>query len=260
MKLKTIKTISFIVALLAISIACFWACENSSEQNETIFIASGHPDWAPIMYKDGDLISGAGPKIVTELFKEMGLKVSIKYSGSWDVVQEKTKNGEIDLIVGIYKTQSREINLNYLDTFYTKDPVAIFVKKGNIFTFANWDELIGKKGVVTKGDSYGQEFDKFIKEKLNVTEVTTPDEAFALLTENKADYFVYALYSGKKVLADKNLKEQIEFLSNYVTTEDFYIAISKKSALSNRLEEFNKILKKKIADGTVEQILKEYEK
>ncbi len=256
--MKTRKKIVLLSLLVVgILLAVLSACKKSESEKE--FIASGHPAWAPIMYQENDLIVGAGPEIISKIFNELGLKISVKYAGPWDVVQEKAKSGEVDLLVAAYKTPEREMYMDY-SVAYTVDPVSLFVKKGKTFPFANWDELIGKKGVVTSGDSYGQDFDKFIKDKLSVTTVATPDEAFALLINGQADFFVYALYSGENAIVAKNLKEQIEVIPNYVSSENFYVTISKKSSLVSYLPQINQLLEKYKADGTIDQAIKKYKK
>jgi len=229
--------------------------EEVIEEQEEVFIASGHEDWPPIMYQQDDLIVGAGPELLSLIFNELGLNIESRYVGSWDVVQEKAKSGEIDMIVAAYKTPEREAYMDY-SIAYTLDPVSIFVKKDESFSFDSWDELIGKKGVVTKGDSYGEEFDSFIAEKLDVIVADSPSEAFALILTGDADYFVYALYSGENALAkDKDLSEQIEILPNHVCAENFHMTISKKSKLVEYLPQINEILQRLIDDDTVDELI-----
>ncbi len=43
------------------------------------------------------------------------------------------------------------------------------------------------------GESYGEEFDTFLREKLNVTFVPY-EQAFAMLKENRADYLIIDFY------------------------------------------------------------------
>ena len=235
---------------------CIIGCKKSKDEVKA-YVASGHPSWAPIMYNQGDLIQGAGPEIVGMIFSELGLIISFPYVGSWDIVQEKALSGEIDLIVAAYKTPERETYMDY-SVSYTTDPVSIFVKNGKAFPFVSWSELVGKKGVVTIGDSYGQEFDQFIKDSLTVVSTGSPEEAYNLILNSQADYFVYALYSGENFIASNNLKEQIEILSNYVSSENFHITISKKSSLVYYLPQINKILERFKKDGTIDRIIKKY--
>ncbi len=249
------KKSNSVLLVLGLVFFCLIGCKKDKETSE--FIASGHPAWAPIMYQDGNSIVGAGPEITAMIFKELGLGVSFPYVGLWDVVQAKTRTGEVDMIVAAYKTAERETYMDY-SVVYTVDPVSIFVKKGKTFPFNNWDELIGEKGVVTTGDSYGQTFDQYIKSSLSVTSVATPDEAFSLLLSGQADYFVYAYYSGKNYLNSKNLNSQIEVLSNNVSSENFYMCVSKKSSLVSYLSKINIILERYKNDGTIDRVLQKY--
>lgn len=256
---KKIRNIIWaLVGVTLISLFVF-GCSTKSTQTDTAkpkpVVVSGHPEWKPIMYRQGEKIVGAGPEIVSKIFKEMGVEAEFKYEGPWDQVQTKAKDGAVDVLVAAYKTPEREKYMDY-SIAYTKDPVVLVVKKGKQFTFDKWDTLVSKKGVVMTGDSYGQEFDKFIAEKATATKVGTPDEAFAMLDNGAADYFVYALYSAEGYIFDKKISDKVEIISPYVATEDFYLTISKKSPLAGRMSEVNALLKKYKDDGTVDAIIK----
>lgn len=163
--------------------------------NSQTLVASGHTDWAPIMYQEGNKIIGAGPEIITKIFDELGIKVNSKYVGSWDVVQEKAKDGSIDVIVAAYKTTEREAYMDY-SIPYTIDPVVLVVKKGNDFAYEDWEDLVGKKGIVMTGDSYGQAFDNILlTDKLTVEEVGTPEEAFSLWKRRSRLFCLCPLFS-----------------------------------------------------------------
>ena len=209
------------------------------------------------MYEQDDKIVGAGPEIISKVFGDLGIKVDALYEGSWDLVQQKARDGTVDVLVAAYKTAERETYMDY-SIPYTIDPVVLVVKKGKAFTYNAWDDLISKKGVVTTGDSYGQEFDNFIKEKLNPVKVVTPDEAFALLNKGDVDYFVYALYSAQNFISQNKLTDQVEIIPKFLSSENFYLTISKKSPFVNRMPEINTLLKKYSDDGTIDQIIKKY--
>jgi polar amino acid transport system substrate-binding protein len=206
------------------------------------------------MYQQDDQIVGAGSEIVEKIFTDLGVKVVSKYEGTWDIVQDKAKNGVIDVVTAAYKTADRETYMDY-SIPYTVDPVALVVKKGKDFSYNKWEDLISKKGVVTIGDSYGQDFDNFIKEKLNPQKVSTPEEAFALLEKEEADYFVYALYSAEDYIFKNKLSAQVEFIPQYVSTENFYLTISKKSSFAKLMPQVNSLLEKYKNDGTINQII-----
>ena len=245
------KTIGILIALLIVIAAGWYFIKNKPAKEAVI---SGHPFWPPIMYQQDDSIVGAGPEIVEKIFSELGVKTVSKYEGSWDVVQEKAKSGEVDVIVAAYKTAERETYMDY-SIPYTVDPVAIIVKKGKSFPFEKNEDLIGKKGVVTVGDSYGQDFDNFLQEKLDPKKVSSAEEAFASLQNDEADYFVYALYAADNYIAKNKISDQVEILPNYVSSENFYLTVSKKSPLDKLLPQVNTLLEKYKNDGTIDRII-----
>jgi polar amino acid transport system substrate-binding protein len=246
------KIINALVGLIVVILLIYWFSTKS--QPTKVLVASGHPAWPPIMYQQDDQIVGAGPEIVKKIFTELGVKTVFKYEGTWDVVQSKAKAGTVDVLVAAYKTKERETYMDY-SIAYTVDPVVLVVKKGKAFPYDKWEDLIGKKGVVTIGDSYGQDFDNFIKEKLSVEKATTLKEAFDLLDQEKADYFVYALYSTQDYIFKNKISDKVEILSKYVSTENFYMTISKKSSFAKLLPKVNTLLEKYVKDGTVKQII-----
>ena len=86
------------------------------------------------------------------------------------------------MIFGIYYNDKRATYLDYVQPAFTFDDVAIFVVKGKVFPLTGQDDLIGKKGVTNQGESYGNEFDAFMNDKLDVARANGIDAAFKDLT------------------------------------------------------------------------------
>jgi polar amino acid transport system substrate-binding protein len=63
---------------------------------------TGHPEYPPVAWKDGDRIAGAGAAAVSKIATDLGLVVESKYVGSWADAQAAARNGAIDVIFGIY--------------------------------------------------------------------------------------------------------------------------------------------------------------
>jgi polar amino acid transport system substrate-binding protein len=247
--------------LLLVCAAALAACTSSSTPTSpahpAAIVASGHPEWPPIMYKNGGTIDGAGPALVKKIFDDLGVAVSFPYTGTWDEVQAKARTGDVDILVAAYKTTERETYMVYSDP-YTTDPVAIFVAKGKAFPFASWNVLVGKKGIAMVGDSYGQEFDDFAAANLKLTRVSAAADAFALVASGQADYLLYSLYAGNDFLKKAGTAAQFESLPTFVDEEKFYITISKKSPYVTYLALLNQQLAKYKADGTVDALIKQY--
>jgi polar amino acid transport system substrate-binding protein len=246
------KYILLIVIILGFS-ALIISDEVWVTEKEKPVVISGHPDWAPIMWRDGDKISGAGIEVTKEVFEEIGLKVESRYLGNWDVVQERAKKGET-VIVALYKTKAREEYLLY-SIPYIDDPIVLFFKENKGFIYNQKEDLLNKRGIATVGDSYGQEMDDYIAQNLNMIIVSTPNEAFSLLKEEKGDYFIYSLYAGEKVIKMSNLSGFEK--SEVVSSQPFYIGVPKNSPSAKYMSAINSSLKKMISDGRIDQLIAE---
>ncbi|MCX5681498.1 MAG: transporter substrate-binding domain-containing protein [Candidatus Omnitrophica bacterium] len=163
--------------------------------HDNVLVASGHPEYPPFMWQEGSRIIGVGPELLQIAFDELGIKVDARADGTWNEVIKKASEGKIDAVAALYRTDERQKFLNY-STSFSKDPVAIFVSKKRSFPYQQWDDLIGKAGTTTIGDSYGQVFDDFMRNKLEVNRLKTVEDNFNQLLNAKADYFVFALYPG----------------------------------------------------------------
>jgi polar amino acid transport system substrate-binding protein len=219
-------------------------------------IASGHPEYPPVMWQEGDNIIGVGPDIVKMIFDELGITVDSKFKGSWTQVQEKLKRGDIDLLAGIYTTEQNKKSMEYTIP-YMQDPVAIFVAKGKAFPYTKWDDLIGKKGTATIGDSFGKEFDKFIAGKLTVSKDLKAEGNFNKILSEEADYFISGMYSGLIEAEKLGISDKIEYLPVYVTAETFCISISRESSFIRYMPQINKKIEALIKDGTVDRLIEE---
>ena len=122
----------------------------------------------------------------------MKVPFSITVEGTWQQVQDKAKSGAVDMIVSAYDNNERRAYMDY-SVPYLESPVVIVVKKGTKFVLSSWKVLINKKGVANTGESFGEEFDAFIKSDLNVTYVPY-ERAFQMLAQDTADYLIIDLY------------------------------------------------------------------
>ncbi len=239
-------------AIVAILFVCFM-----TDKNKPTFIVSGHPEWPLAMYQDKEEIAGIGAELMKMIGKDLGFNVEAKYTGQWGQTQKKAENGELDAIVGIYRTAERE---NYLDFSapYLLDPVAVYVKKGKSFNAPDWDSYIGKKGVLTTGDSYGQALDTEMEQIFTTVRVDTVAQAFDMLINDEADYFIYAYNAGDKALKEAGLPDQIEILPRFIVVEYLHFAFPKNSPMIGYLPQINEKLEQYKKDGTMDRLTAKY--
>ena len=139
---------------------------------------TGHPDYPPIGYKDGERIVGAGATLVERIAGELKIPVQSKYTGSWAEAQTAARDGKVDIIFGIYFNDERATYLEYVRPAFLIDPVVVIVAKGKAFPFRGRQDLVGRKAVTNAGESYGSEFDSFIAQKLTIARSDGADQAF----------------------------------------------------------------------------------
>ena len=223
----------------------------------TKITATGHPQYPAIAYKDGDKIVGAAPALVEAIAKTLKVPLESKYMGTWEEAQAAARDGNADLIFGIYFNDERAAYLDYVKPAFMFDDVAIFVAKGKEFPFKAPEDLIGKKGVTNQGESYGTDFDAFIKDKLDVARTAGIDAAFKDLLDGKADYLIAGYYPGVAEAAKAGLKDKIVPLDQAVVTAEMFIAFSKKSPCRSLAEGFGKGITELTTDGRFDAILDE---
>jgi polar amino acid transport system substrate-binding protein len=226
-----------------------------AEDTCTKVTLTGHPQYPVIAYQDGDKIVGAAPTLIEAIGKKINVPVESKYTGSWADAQAAARDGKVDMIVGVYYNDERAAYLDYVKPAFIFDDVAIFVVKGKEFPFKGPDDLVGKKGVTNQGESYGTDFDAFIKDKLDVSRTDGIDDAFKDLVDGKADYLIAGYYPGLAEAAKAGLKDKIVPLDQAAVTAEMFIAFSKKSPCTSLSDKFSQGITELTTDGTFDTML-----
>ncbi len=227
----------------------------SAQANET-YVISGNPKAPPVVWEQYKKLTGVGPDLAKSILTDLGIDYEIRVTGDWQQVQNKCKAGEVDMILSAYKNDERATYMDY-SMPYMPQPTVIIVAKGREFPFGRWESLIGKRGVSNIGESYGQEFDTFIKEKLKVQFIAF-ERALELLSRGEADYLIVDLYTALIYARLLQGEDAITILDPPVTTQAFHMTISKNSDLGRQMPAINKKLYALVADGTVEKLFYEH--
>lgn len=243
-----------LIACAALSLTCGAAY---AADDCTKITATGHPSYPVIAFKDGDNIAGAAPDLVAAIAEKLGVPLESQAMGTWEQAQAATRDGKADLIFGIYYNDERAGYLDYVQPAFMYDDVAVFVAKGKEFPFKGKEDLIGKKGVTNQGESYGNEFDAFMKDKLDVARVDGIDAAFEDLLAGKADYLIAGYYPGLAEAARADLKDKIVPLDQALLTAEMFVAFSKKSPCRSLAPDFGQGITELTTDGSFDKMLTE---
>lgn len=217
--------------------------------------ATGHPQYPVIAFKEGDAIAGAAPMLVEAIAKQLNVPLESNSMGSWADAQAAARDGKADMIFGIYRNDERAQYLDYVQPAFMFDDVAVFVAKGKAFPFKGQDDLIGKKGVTNEGESYGNDFDAFMKDKLDVARTNGIDEAFKVLLSGNADYLIAGYYPGVAEAAKAGMKDEVEVLDQALLTAEMFVAFSKKSPCAAMAEKFGQAITEMTTDGRFDTML-----
>jgi polar amino acid transport system substrate-binding protein len=249
--MKRILSFSLFAALAFVGNAAF------AEDTCTKIVATGHPQYPAIAYKDGDNIAGAAPMLVEAIAKNLKVPLESKYMGSWADAQAAARDGKADMIFGIYYNDERATYLDYVKPAFMFDEVVVFVAKGKGFTYKAENDLIGKKGATNQGESYGNDFDAFIKDKLTVARTDGIDDAFKDLLDGKADYVIAGYYSGLAEAAKAGVKDQVEPLSPAILEAEMFVAFSKKSPCRSLAPGFSQGITEMTTNGSFDTMLQD---
>lgn len=221
----------------------------------TQIVSTGHPNYPAIAFKQGDSIVGAAPTLVEAIAKDLNIPLESKYMGSWSDAQKATREGKADMIVGVYYNDKRAEYLDYVQPAFQYDPVVVFVAKDRKFDYSGQDDLIGKKGATNKGESYGNDFDAFIKDKLDVKRTDGLKAAFDALMAGKVDYVVAGYYPGEAEIADMDIEDKVVALEPAVVTAEMFVAFSKKSPCATLAPKFGEEITEMTTDGRFHKML-----
>jgi len=238
--------------LLSLASGGAWAAGDCTQLTIT-----GHPEYAPIAYRDGDRIVGAAPTLVEQIATKLNVPVVSKYTGSWSDAQAAARDGVADVIFGIYFNDERATYLDYVQPAFMLDPVVAMVATGKGFPFTGQDDLVGRKGVTNAGESYGPEFDAFIADKLTVTRTAGVNKAFDAVIAGEADYVIVGLYPGITAAAQFGVTGKLTPLDPPLLTAQMFVAFSKKSPCLALMGPFSEAITAMTADGSYDTILKD---
>ncbi len=243
---------------------------NSARSNDTL-TACGDMDYPPFTYsqemvgskdrvniKIHSEIMGVGPDVLNMIFGEHGITVDSKYVGNWKRCQIAVEDGDIDIIMGAYKTKEREQLYLYPETPLANDPVTIFVWKDRTFKFEHWDDLKGKKVGIARGVSTGERLDEWLKEHTSISVVTRRVQNYKKLKRGRIDFCIGGKYAELIQIALYKFEGKVVPLKNSPIVEKTYLAISKKSKFMKYILKLDEGLRKVHADGTLSQLINKH--
>ncbi|SDU04756.1 substrate-binding periplasmic protein [Halopseudomonas salegens] len=253
--------VSRLTAIVCGSLLFVGAAQSAEHCNR--LVASGNNQYPPLLWvdpADTHALRGAGAALLSQLLAEHGITLEARNVGPWARAQNDARNGRIDMLLGAFKTDERQTWMDYLHPAYTYVPSVIFVRKGHGFEYNGWDDLRDKRGSTLVNNSFGNAFDVFAREFLDISAFPSVRQSFETLLLNRVDYVIYERYQGMALAEQIGIADQLEILPGSVINEALYFTFSKRSecntpelraALEDTLARFNR-------EGVMEQLIAEY--
>jgi polar amino acid transport system substrate-binding protein len=236
------------VAVLTGTIAAHAEC--------TRMVISADPAYPPMHWYNGEVLQGASIEIAMRVLDDLKIPYEVRYLGPLPRVMAAAERGEIDLIATLKKTPEREEFLLYPKTAALSNPVSVFSAREHPLKFAVRDDLIGKKGGVTRGNQFGSDLDDYIKSKLSIEEANSPEHNFNKLALGRIDYFVTGYYTGIAILLKRGDEERFVAHSPFLVDTPNYLVLSKKGRCGDQRDRIDAqlaILKK---TGVLDELIR----
>jgi polar amino acid transport system substrate-binding protein len=142
---------------------------------------------------------------------------------------------------GIYKNEERIKKYDFSEQIFV-EKMAVYFHTARPLEFANVESLAGKRVGVVRGWSYGDAFDKAVKDgKITVEEVAGDDQNFQKLASKRVDA-VLAIEEAGAALLKAGLFTGVQKSPRYLFENPTYLAFNKSIGQSDTLKQFNKAI------------------
>lgn len=216
--------------------------------------------WPP--YVVGNLGEDAGSGIAVEIANRIFATIAdaeVRFPLiPWNRALREVEAGSSDGIGALLKTDDREKYMEYtLPLLQGKSLVwAVTGDDGRPFEWLHVSDLKGYRLGVTQGYSYGEEIDQNIElGELDVVLAPSVEQLFAMLANDRIDIALANDAVGYS-LAKLYPRVQIHAAEKIISTETFYMGISRKSPAIALIPRINQAILSMQENGQIDRIIR----
>ena len=248
------------IAAGAMLLTCFLGINVATAQSCTQLKVTAHPDYPPFAWTSGAGIDGALMRVVERFSRAARIPMTVEPAKNWEEAQRRAASGEVDLIVGLYRTPQREADLMYIDRPVASDPIGVFIRQSDADDIDDLSDLRTLKGAAAAGESFGVDFDLRVAKQLTMFRTENLETAIKFLVAKQADYVLAGLYPGLAHLRQIGPGHGVALTqAALIPSQPLYVAFSRKSpclALAPSLEaQIEKTTARGDMDGLVAEAL-----
>jgi polar amino acid transport system substrate-binding protein len=180
----------------------------------------------------------------------------------WARVLVSAREGQTDGVLFLLKKPERLDHLAFSQPLL-KVPLVVFYDRRrypNGLGFKEIGDLGRFDGVVTRGASYGAEWDALPKERMKLTETSSPAGCIKMLLAGRVVYTPMSLHTGLYLLRQEGLaaEQAVVFDERPISTSAYHLALSKKSPQLGLLPAFDRAIEQLRAEGAIDRLLAGY--
>lgn len=228
----------WILTFLTILLSPFWGGQSVFACNGQEVKISGRINYPPLSWSSGGVLKGSTISLVENALAELGIKSRTEGDVPWKRVLKNAKEGEIDIVVGVRKTEQRNEFLHFVEPAITPAVQSLFYHVDREVEYDQWSDLSQLTGSIVLGSSFGKAFDNYMLENLDIEQVESVEQNFKKLVKNRVDYLIGPFATTNLYLEKEGLSAEIVSNRKPIVVLEEFIAISKSSpclALSDKL-------------------------
>ncbi|QFU23918.1 transporter substrate-binding domain-containing protein [Shewanella eurypsychrophilus] len=226
-------------------------------------------EYPPYHFTQDENVEGISIRIIEEAFRRIDTPIEFK-AIPWSRALNWLKTGQIDVMVGVFRTAEREVYIDYSNMPLSKAQIHLFVTEGADIKYSEDLTLLSHLSFGVKKDfSYGPYFDDLVAQKkltkLNV-DVGIPQLLVKLCTgvtdivvgERRNTEYVFNQLS-KQTYPQLERCKQIIALTPAIDARLAYLAFSKQNQLNYIRVQFDEAMKSMKQDGSLHRIIESYQ-
>ncbi len=193
---------------------------------------TGNAEYPPILWRDPHetgAITGLAREILEIAFEGTGITLTFEDVGVWARAQKEVRIGRMDMLAGAFITDDRQTWMDYILPAFTDVPSVIWTPNDSDLQYNELNDLKPHKGGTLVDNSFGQEFDQYATNHLNIDYNNSISNAFRMLEAGRYDYVVFELYQGKAIQEVIGLSDQVIPRDPPISIEGLYFTLSKAS-------------------------------
>lgn len=188
-------------------------------------MARGDSNYPPFEYLDeNDIVRGFNIDIINAVSRVTQLDINVML-GTWHEVRKQLEKGEIDLLIGMLKTEERMKKVDFTIPYFITTYVIFTQKESSIKSV---HDLAGKRILVQEGD-LGHDY--VIENKINgeIIKKNNGVEVIKALNSGEGDAAIAALLQGTIQIVKYDL-ENVVPLEEALVQKSYCIAVPKGNA------------------------------